>query len=119
VSRIIDVFPANQQAQIRVQLAMSLAAVISQVLVPANDGKGGQSGRAAALEIMVMTPAIANMIRSNDVNRINDVIQTSRDLGMVRLDDDLARLASERRVSREAALAHAQDPIVLATRLTR
>jgi twitching motility protein PilT len=119
VSRIIDVFPANQQAQIRVQLAMSLAAVISQVLVPANDGKGGQSGRAAALEIMVMTPAIANMIRSNDVNRINDVIQMSRDLGMVRLDDDLARLASERRVSREAALAHAQDPIVLATRLTR
>ncbi|MEX2418845.1 MAG: PilT/PilU family type 4a pilus ATPase [Acidimicrobiia bacterium] len=117
VSRIIDVFPANQQAQIRVQLAMSLAAVISQVLVPANDGKGGQAGRAAALEIMVMTPAIANMIRTNEINRINDVIQTSRDLGMIRLDDDLARLVSERRVSRDAALAHAQDPVALAARL--
>jgi twitching motility protein PilT len=119
VSRIIDVFPGNQQAQIRVQLAMSLAAVFSQVLVPAIDGKGGQAGRAAALEIMVMTPAIGNMIRTNEINRINDVIQTSRDLGMIRLDDDLARLVSERRVSRDAALAHAQDPVALAARFLR
>jgi len=119
VSRIIDAFPASQQAQIRVQLAMSLVAVISQVLVPAIGAAGEASGRVAALEIMTMTPAIANMIRQNDVNRINDVMQTSRELGMIRLDDDLARLVKEKRISRESALAHAQDPVALATRLTR
>jgi len=120
VSRIIDVFPANQQAQIRVQLAMSLAAVISQVLVPAR-GIGatgpGYGGRIAALEIMVMTPAIANLIRSNEINRINDVMQTSRHLGMIRLDDHLARLVEDRRIDKGTAIAVAQDPQALQQRI--
>ncbi len=120
VSRIIDVFPAGQQAQIRVQLAMSLAAVISQVLVPARGiatGGPGFGGRVAALEIMLMTPAIANLIRNNEINRINDVIQTSRHLGMIRLDDHLARLVEERRIDKATAIAVAQDPAALQQRI--
>jgi twitching motility protein PilT len=122
VSRIIDAFPAGQQAQIRVQLAMSLAAVISQVLVPARpevgpDGVERSSGLVAALEVMIMTPAIANQIRNNDINRINDVIQTSRHLGMIKLDDHLHQLVTAGRIDRAAALAFAQDPAALEGRL--
>jgi twitching motility protein PilT len=124
VSRIIDAFPGDQQAQIRVQLAMSLAAVISQVLVPGApqrdaDGTVRDGGRVAGLEVMTMTPAIANMIRSNDVNKINDVIQTSRHLGMFRLDDHLHQLVQEGRIDADGALAFAQDGASLAQRLGR
>jgi twitching motility protein PilT len=124
VSRIIDAFPGDQQAQIRVQLAMSLAAVISQVLVPAvptagEDGVMRQTGRVAGLEVMTMTPAIANMIRSNDVNKINDVIQTSRHLGMFRLDDHLLQLVQEGKIASGDAIAFAQDSQELETRLAR
>jgi twitching motility protein PilT len=122
VSRIIDVFPAAQQAQIRVQLAMSLTAVLSQVLVPERAGDGpdlGRPPRVAALELMVMTPAIANMIRTNDINRINDVIQTSRHLGMFRLDEYLLRLVEQGRIESSIALGYAQDPAALGQRLGR
>jgi len=122
VSRIIDVFPANQQAQIRVQLAMSLTAVISQVLVPERPPEGSEPnrhGRVAALEVMVMTPAIANMIRTNDINRINDVIQTSLHLGMFRLDDHLLRLVASNRITAADALGFAGDPTALSQRLKR
>jgi len=120
VSRIIDVFPASQQAQIRVQLAMSLAGVISQVLVPERIPDGSDDAhpaRVAALEFMVMTPAIANMVRTNEVNRINDVIQTSRHLGMFRLDEHLARLVEEGRIEPAVALGFAQDSAALSQRL--
>jgi twitching motility protein PilT len=123
VSRIIDAFPAGQQAQIRVQLAMSLNAVISQVLVPAAPAPGAlegqRSGVVAALEVMVMTPAIANQIRSNEINRINDVIQTSKHLGMFRLDDHLHRLVESGRIELSAALAFAQDAAALGARVPR
>ena len=122
VSRIIDVFPADQQAQIRVQLAMSLTAVISQVLVPERPPEGSEPnrhGRVAALEVMVMTPAIANMIRTNDINRINDVIQTSLHLGMFRLDDHLLRLVASNRITAADALGFAGDPTALSQRLKR
>jgi twitching motility protein PilT len=122
VSRIIDAFPGGEQEQIRVQLAMSLSAVISQVLLPSipSPGEEGieQSGRVAGLEVMTMTPAIANQIRNNDVNRINDVIQTSRHLGMFRLDDHLLQLIQQGRVHAEDAMVHAQDPAALAARVS-
>jgi len=117
VSRIIDAFPGSEQAQIRVQLAMSLAAVISQVLVPAKQTVDGGGGRVAALEIMTMTPAIANQIRTNDVNKINDVIQTSRHLGMFRLDDHLQQLVQDGRIEASDAITFAQDPPALQERL--
>jgi len=122
VSRIIDVFPANHQAQIRVQLAMSLLAVISQVLLPlrgagADDEVTGRSHRVAGLELMMMTPAIANLIRQNEINRIQDVIQTSRSQGMFTLDDHLAYLVQKGFVEKEDVLAYALDPGMLERRL--
>ncbi|MBU1864768.1 MAG: PilT/PilU family type 4a pilus ATPase, partial [Actinobacteria bacterium] len=82
INRIIDVFPSDQQAQIRVQLALSLLAVISQVLMPGRAKLGEAAPRVAGLELMSMTPAVANLIRNNEIARIQDVIQTSRDRGM-------------------------------------
>lgn len=118
VNRIIEAFPGSEQPQIRTQLAMSLAAVISQVLVPAKQtSEGGGGGRVAALEVMTMTAAIANQIRTNDVNKINDVIQTSRHLGMFRLDDHLQQLVQDDRIEAADAIVFAQDPPALRERL--
>ncbi len=122
VSRIIDVFPPNQQEQIRVQLAMSLLAVISQVLVPAREGATGPDGhplpaRIAALEVMCTTPAVSNLIRNNEIMRMQDVIQTSRDRGMFTLDDHLALLVKRGVIERAVALAYCLDPRLLETRL--
>ncbi len=115
INRIIDAFPSNQQAQIRVQLALSLLSVISQVLVPTSGGnasKGSASvpARISALEVMIMTPAIANMIRNSEVNKIPDVMQTNRQLGMFTLDSHLAMLYQQGLIGRGDALAFAQDP---------
>ncbi|MGD8397058.1 MAG: PilT/PilU family type 4a pilus ATPase, partial [Candidatus Eiseniibacteriota bacterium] len=112
VNRIIDAFPANQQEQIRAQLSVSLVAVISQVLLPK---KGG--GRIAAFEVMLMTPAIANLIRKNETAKIQSTIQTSRRMGMVTLDDYLLDLLRRDLITREVALDAAQDPKDLETRL--
>jgi len=112
VNRIIDAFPANQQEQIRAQLSVSLIAVISQVLLTK---KGG--GRVAAFEVMLMTPAVANLIRKNETAKIQSTIQTSRRLGMVTLDDNLLELVKAGTITREVALDAAQDPKDLETRL--
>lgn len=90
ISRIIDVFPPYQQGQIRIQLALSLRAVISQQLLPKVGG-----GRIAAREVMIMTPAISNLIRENKVAQLSTVIQTSSRLGMSTLNQDLKRLEKE------------------------
>jgi twitching motility protein PilT len=113
VDRIIDAFPANQQEQIRAQLSVSIQAVISQVLLPKKGGKG----RVAAFEVMLMTPAIANLIRKNETNKIQSTIQTSRRFGMVTLDDHLIELVKQGQVEREAALDAAQDRADLEARL--
>jgi len=122
VSRIIDVFPPNQQEQIRVQLAMSLLAVISQILIPSRRGGTDRDGnpvpaRVAALEVMTATPAISNLIRNNEVVRMQDVMQTSRDKGMFTLDDHLALLVKTGVIEREVALGYCLDPRLLAQRL--
>jgi twitching motility protein PilT len=112
VNRIVDAFPANQQEQIRAQLSVSLVAVVSQVLVPR---KGG--GRVAAFEIMLMTPAVANLIRKNETAKIQSTIQTSRRMGMVTLDDYLLDLVRRDLVEVPVALSYAQDPKDLESRL--
>jgi twitching motility protein PilT len=123
ISRIIDVFPPGQQAQIRVQLSMSLLAVISQVLVPTKshepEAEPGAPGRVAGLEVMTVTPAIANLIRHNDVNRIDDVIQTSRSEGMFPLDDHLARLVRQGLVDPAVAGGMSRDRRFFEQRLAR
>lgn len=113
VDRIIDAFPANQQEQIRAMLSTSIQAVISQVLLPRADGKG----RVAAFEVMLMTPAIANLIRKNETNKIQSTIQTSKRFGMVTLDDYLLDLVKRGVVQRADALDAAQDRADLEARL--
>jgi twitching motility protein PilT len=88
ISRIIDAFPTNQQEQVRVQLSTSLISVLSQVLLRRID----KSGRVAAYEFLVVTPAIANLIRENKTFRIDSAIQTGRKFGMQLLDDHLWQL---------------------------
>jgi len=112
VNRIIDAFPANQQEQIRAQLSVALVAVISQVLMPA---KG--SGRVAAFEVLINTPAVGNLIRKNETNKIQSTIQTSRRVGMVTLDDFIYDLVKADRITRETALEYAQDKADLEARL--
>jgi twitching motility protein PilT len=98
VSRIIDVFPPYQQMQIRIQLAMTLRGVISQQLLPRADG-----GLIAAREILVNTPAIANLIRENKVEQINNVIQTGVRMGMQSYSQEIKRLIREGFITEETA----------------
>jgi twitching motility protein PilT len=98
IDRIVDVFPPYQQNQIRMQLSMSLNAVISQQLLPKVGG-----GRIAAREIMINTPAIANVIRENKIPQINTIIQTNSSQGMITLEQDLARLVNDGLVEENVA----------------
>jgi twitching motility protein PilT len=112
VDRIIDQYPKEQQEQIRSQLAQSLVAVISQILLPAASG-----GRVAAFEIMLSNPAIENHIRKCETFKIPSVIQTSRRQGMVLMDDCLLDLFRGGRITKEVALERAFDRKALATRM--
>jgi len=105
VDRIIDVFPPHQQTQVRVQLAASLQGVVSQILLPRKDGKG----RVAAREIMVMTPAIQNLIREGKTHMIYSAIETGAKYGMMPMDRSLVMLVKQNLVSYEVALAKAHD----------
>jgi twitching motility protein PilT len=113
VNRIIDAFPTNQQEQVRTQLSTAILGVVSQALLPKIGG-----GRCAAYEVLVVTPAIGNLIRENKTFRINSAIQTGAKLGMKLLDDDLFRLWNERKVTEEDVLAKAQNLDELAKRIT-
>lgn len=113
VDRIIDVFPAKQQQQIRIQLSMALQAVISQQLVPTLDG-----GRAPAFEIMLANSAIQNMIREGKAYQMDNVIFSSADQGMQSMDASLMRLCTEGRISRENAVLYAVNPDLMRRHLT-
>lgn len=106
VTRIVDQFPVNQQEQIRVQLASSLISVLCQTLLPRQDIRG----RIAAFEFMVVTNAIANLIRENKVYRIPSSIQTGKKFGMQLLDDHLLRLYAEGKIAEEDAVDHGHNP---------
>ena len=112
VDRIIDTFPAEQQAQIRVQLSMVLKAVISQRLVPTVDGK-----RVAVFEVMTVNPAIQNMIRDGRTHQIDNVIFGGSDKNMISMDGELQRLVREGKVSREMAILYAANPETLSKRI--
>jgi twitching motility protein PilT len=106
ITRIIDVFPVNQQEQIRTQLSSNLMAVLSQELCPLATGRG----RVAAYEFMVVTPAIANLIRENKTYRIDSSIQTGRKLGMQLLDEHLWQLYETGKITLEEMLNKARQP---------
>ena len=105
IDRIIDVFPTDQQMQIRAMLSESLKGVICQQLVKKADG----SGRTAALEIMLGTPAVANLIRESKTFQIPSVMQTAKRDGMQLMDQHLLDLLKTRMISPEEAYRSAQD----------
>ncbi|NLS93796.1 MAG: type IV pilus twitching motility protein PilT [Planctomycetaceae bacterium] len=114
VNRIIDVFPTNQQDQIRTQLSTSIIAILSQALLPKISG-----GRIAAYEMLVVTPAIANLIRENKTFRINSAIQTGHKLGMQLLDDHLFKLWRDGIVDEKEALIKANMAEELAAKIAQ
>ena len=99
VNRIIDVFPKEQQDQIRTQLSVAIIGVLSQALLPRKP-----KGLVAAYEMLVVTPAISNLIRENKTYRIDSSIQTGRKHGMILLDDSLFNLWKEGLVEEEEVL---------------
>ncbi len=108
VDRVIDVFPPHQQEQIRIQLAGTLAGIVSQQLVPVSDGKG----RAVAVEILVATPAVQNLIREGKTHQIYTSMQSGGKFGMQVMDQHLAELVKKGRVAYETALErchHAEE----------
>ncbi|MCR4434239.1 MAG: type IV pilus twitching motility protein PilT [Clostridiales bacterium] len=105
VDRVIDVFPPHQQQQIKVQLSMVLQGVISQQLLTRRD----RPGRVAAVEIMVVTAAIRNLIREGKTHQINSLIQTGGKYGMQTMDGSLANLYKRGVISHEDALTYAAD----------
>jgi twitching motility protein PilT len=116
VTRIIDAFPAHQQAQIRTQLSLVLEGIVCQALLP----KAGGSGRVAALEILVATPAIRNLIRDDKIHQIYGTMQTGQEkLGMQTMNQALARLVERRIITRDVALATSSHREELITILER
>lgn len=105
IDRIIDVFPPNQQQQIKVQLAAVLQGIISQQLLPKKDGLG----RVAALEIMTITPGIQNLVREGKTHQIESTIQTGSRYGMKTMDMSLAELYKKGIISLEDAKTYAVD----------
>ena len=109
IDRIIDVFPHQQQQQVRAQLSLTLRAVISQMLLPRKDGQG----RAAVREFMLMTPAIANIIREGKVHMIYSAIETGQKFGMQTMDQHLAFLVQRGFLNLDDALQKAHDPQIV------
>lgn len=105
IDRIVDMFPADQQSQIRTSLSESLKGVMSQALFKRMD----KPGRIAALEILLVTPAAANLIREQKTYQLMTVIQTGRRMGMISLDDAIADLLQRRLISPEEAFEKAME----------
>ena len=115
IGRIVEVFPSYQQQQVRYQLSVTLRGVVSQQLVPRRD----RPSRIAAREIMVVTPAIARLIREGNIHRISEAIRAGADLGMIAMDDSLLFYFRKGLISREDALARATDPDAMAAEMEK
>ena len=105
IDRIVDMFPAEQQQQVRTQLSTVCEGVISQQLIKTIDGRN----RVAALEVMVTTPAIRNLIRENKTYQIQNIIQTSSKIGMQSMDQELVNLFRQGKISKESVLSRCTD----------
>jgi len=109
MDRIVDVFPEHQQAQVRMQFSLTLEAILSQRLLPSLDG-----GRIPACEILVSTPAVRTAIREGKTHLVDNIIQTSVELGMKTMEMDLLRLVKAGKINLEVAQAFALRPEELA-----
>jgi twitching motility protein PilT len=105
IDRIIDAFPADQQDQIRTTLSESVAAILSQLLIPAADGKG----RFAAIELLLKTQGLPNVIREANTPMIYSIIQAGKQSGMQTMDEALMSLLQAKKISPQDALARAAD----------
>jgi len=114
IDRIVDVFPGNVKEQIRIQLASVLTAIISQRLLPSTDG-----GRVPAFEIMISNSAVKNIIREGKTFMLDNVIQTSADVGMVGLDTYLAKLVLNGKVKEEDAVNYVTNLVEFQTKLRK
>jgi twitching motility protein PilT len=108
IDRVVDVFPSDQQPQVRMQFANALVGVVHQQLLPRRDG-----GRVAAHEVLVATPAVRNLIREGKSSQIRNVVQTGGAYGMQTLETALNRLVADGVVTREEALQRASFPLEL------
>jgi twitching motility protein PilT len=106
INRVIDVFPAHQQGQVRAQLAFVLEGVVTQTLLPRSSGRG----RAVALEVLIATPAIRALIREDKVHQIYSALQSGKKYGMQTLNDSLYALYAQRIVTRDECLRVSSDP---------
>ncbi|WP_111765151.1 type IV pilus twitching motility protein PilT [Nakamurella deserti] len=106
IDRLIDIYPAHQQPQIRAQLSNCLQGVLTQALAPRRDGRG----RVAITEVMIANPAVRNLIREGKAHQIPTVIQSSGGLGMVTFDQSLAQAFQDQSISMQTALELAHDP---------
>jgi twitching motility protein PilT len=106
VDRIVDVFPPDQQQQVRVQLSVALQGIVTQQLLPTADGQG----RVAACEVLVPTPAVRNLIREGKTHQIYSALQTGGQFGMQTMDSALAQLVREQKITRELAEARSSSP---------
>jgi len=109
ISRIVDVFPTNQQQQVYTQLSMALQGVMAQLLLPKEDG----SGRVLACEVLNVDSAVRNLIRETQVQQIYSVIQAGRSKGMVTMNDSLAELYYGGVIAKDAALDRSARPVEL------
>ena len=112
IDRVIDAFPANQQNQIRVQLSMVLQAVVSQQLIPAENG-----GVVPAFEIMLVNNAIRNMIRESKIHQIDSVIHSSASAGMLTMDASLLNLYKQGVISDKNAVIYSSNPEIMEKKL--
>lgn len=114
IDRIIDVFPANQQTQIAVQLSMILQCIVSQQLIPSTEGR-----LVPAFEIMTITPAIRNMIRERKIPQIEGQIYAASGENMCSMDSSLIRMVRSGTITRETAVEYATNPEMLLRNLGR
>ena len=114
IDRIIDVFPSNQQQQVRIQLSMQLQAVISQHLIPSVP-----TGRVAAFEVMLTNNAVSNLIRESKVYQLNSIIHSSEYMGMKTMDASILELYKKGLITKENALIYATEPDSLLKQLNR
>lgn len=114
IDRIIDVFPPDQQQQIRIQLASVLECIVSQQLLKRSD----RSGRVAALEVLFANNAIRNLIREGKTYQIPSIMQTSKRLGMQTMDDTLYDLYMRKIISAEDTITYAQEPVSMSKKVT-
>jgi twitching motility protein PilT len=106
IDRIIDVFPPHQQQQVRVQLATTLQGIVTQQLLQTTDGRS----RAVACEVLICTPAVRNLIREGKVHQIYSIMQAGGRFGMQTMDQALANLVKEGKISQQLAYERSHDP---------